>query len=251
MPHLLESWQQISARLQKAEAIALFLDFDGTLVDIRARPEEVWLHPATRRVLLRLVRRRRVRVWVISGRRLADVRDRIRVPGVRYFGLHGWEGNGNGKLSESTLSFLRQAMGLLAPRIEGAPGLSMEDKGSAFAVHYRGASDIAITEARAALLSVLEPFGGRLRMIEGDHILEVLPREFRGKGVAARREWLTLRRAVPIYVGNDASDESAFAALAPGVTVRVGRSRNSRAHFRLGSPAEVRLFLEKLEAEVA
>lgn len=251
MPHLFESWRQVSERLQKAEAIALFLDFDGTLVNIRARPEEVLLHPATRRALLRLARRSRVRVWVISGRGLADIRGRIRVPGVRCLGLHGWEGEDRGKLSESTQSFLRRARCLLVERMEGAAGVSMEDKGAAFAVHYRGATETAIVQARAALESVLEPLGGRLRMIEGDHILEVLPRELGGKGAAARREWLTVRGAIPIYVGNDATDESAFEALAPGVTVRVGRSRNSRAHFRLGGPAEVRLFLEKLEAEVA
>ena len=250
MRHLLESWRQVSAKLREGGTIALFLDFDGTLAGLRARPEEVWLHPATRRVLLRLARRPQFRVWVISGRRMADVRDRIRVPGVRYLGLHGWEGNGDTKLSEAAQSALSQALRSAIQRIEGTPGVWIENKGATFAVHCRGASDSSVRETRATLRSILEPVRSRLRLMEGDDLLEVLPRELKGKGAAARREWRTLRGAVPVYLGNDATDEPAFEALARGVTVRVGRKRTSRAGFRLRSPAEVRTFLEKLETEI-
>ena len=80
--------------------IALFLDFDGTLVPLQARPEDVWLDDATRRTLSRLVRSPRFRVWIMSGRRRADVRARVRVPGIRYLGLHGWEGRNAEAITE-------------------------------------------------------------------------------------------------------------------------------------------------------
>ena len=259
-PHLLRCWDPVAQRLRAAKTIALFLDFDGTLTGLRARPGDVSLNPATRQALLQLARRRRVRVWVISGRKLADVRERIRVPGIHYLGLHGAERDGHGlsgeaALPEASRSSLRCALGLLNQRLAGTPGLWVpglwvEDKGETFALHYRGAADSSIREARAALESVLEPLVDRLRVIEGDRVLEVLPREFTGKGVAARREWLTLSQAVPVYIGNDGTDEPAFAALASGVTVRVGPACASRARFRLNNPAEVRTFLERLAAEV-
>jgi len=252
MPDLLQSWPHIVPRFRQAEAIALFLDFDGTLVPLRAKPEDVWLDTATRRALLRLTKCNRVRVWVISGRRLADVRERIGIAGVHYLGLHGWEGNGNGqRLSRCTQSYLRQAMWLVSRQVNGAAGLRLEDKSAAFALHFRGAPGDSVTKARAAMGRVLDTFTGCFRVIEGDAVLEVLPRELAGKGWYARREWLSLRGAVPIYIGNDESDESAFVALSPGVTVRVGRRTSSRARFHLNSPAAVRLFLEKLGAEVA
>jgi trehalose-phosphatase len=250
MHHLFESWRQVSTRLRKAPRIALFLDFDGTLARLAARPWDVWLHPATRRVLLRLAHRPRVRIWVITGRSLADIRERIRIPGLHYLGLHGWEGKRDRKLSEQSQSFLRQALAELAPRIDGIAGLWIENKGVTFALHYRGAADLSVKEGRAALRTALEPFSRRLRVIEGDQVLEVLPRELAGKGVTARREWRAMRRAVPIYVGNDGTDEPAFVALARGVTVRVGGRCSSRAKFRLRNPAEVRSFLERLEAEI-
>lgn len=250
MRHLFESWRQVSTRLKKAPTIALFLDFDGTLAGLAAKPRDVWLHPGTRRVLLRLAHRPRMRIWVITGRNLDDIRERVRVPGLHYLGLHGWEKKGNRRISEQSQSFLRQTMAALAPRIEGVEGLWIEDKGATFALHFRGAADLAVKNARAALRSALEPFSQRLRVIEGDQVLEVLPRELAGKGVNARRELRSLRWAFPIYLGNDGTDEPAFAALARGVTVRVGRRSSSRARFRLRSPAEVRNFLERLEDEI-
>ena len=81
--------------LRKAPHVALFLDFDGTLTPLRQRPEDVALDAETRTVLSRLANHSRVTVWVISGRRLEDVRRRADVPRVRCAGLHGWERSSN------------------------------------------------------------------------------------------------------------------------------------------------------------
>ena len=74
MRRVFDCWQQIAARLHAAGTVALFLDFDGTLARLRQRPEEVRLNHSTRQAIARLARNPRVRVWLISGRRLADVR---------------------------------------------------------------------------------------------------------------------------------------------------------------------------------
>ena len=91
VPHLFQCWTQVHNRFKSSPAIALFLDFDGTLAPLQPRPEDVWLDDATRRTLSRLARSPRFRVWIVTGRRRTDVRARIRVPGIRYLGLHGWE----------------------------------------------------------------------------------------------------------------------------------------------------------------
>lgn len=252
MSYLFKWWEQVAARLRNAEAIALFLDYDGTLAKLCPRPEDARIEPGTRKVLRRLAHRARLRVWVISGRRRADVQDRIGVPGVRYLGLHGWEGDGKAKLSEASQSRLVQIKFALAARIANAPGVWIEDKDATLAVHYRGAAEASVVEARAALRHVLRPFAAQLRMIEGDKVWEILPHELGGKGVVARHQWCMFRPlALPIYVGNDGSDEPAFAALTHGITVRVGSGGLSRARLRLSNPVEVRKFLEKVEAEVS
>src|SRR5580704_10535230 len=91
MRHLLENWNLVAPRLRAAPAITLFLDYDGTLVRLAARPEYVVLNPAMRQLLQRLGRLPRLRVCVISGRPRADLRKQIRAPGLLYLGLQGWE----------------------------------------------------------------------------------------------------------------------------------------------------------------
>src|SRR5690349_8152835 len=98
MRHLFHSWNRVARRLRSRRTIALFLDFDGTLTPLRLRPEDVSLDEATRGTLSRLARNPRFRVWVVSGRRRADIRARIGVPGIRYLGLHGWEGRATKRL---------------------------------------------------------------------------------------------------------------------------------------------------------
>ena len=251
MRHLFGCWDQVAAQLREAEAIALFLDFDGTLAPFRAQPEAVRLDPATRRLLLRLARRPRLRIWVISGRRRADVRGRIQVPGLRYLGLHGWEDHRNGKLSAEARALLAQARTGLGARVKQTAGIWIEDKEAALALHYRGAPQASIAVGRSALREVLEPLNTGLHLMEGNQVWEVIPRELGGKGTAARRAWYAFRRnALPVYLGDDANDESAFAALSTGITVRVGPKCASKARFRLQSPPEVRRFLRRMEAEV-
>jgi trehalose-phosphatase len=89
MRHLFEDWDAVAGRLQEAPVIALFLDFDGTLAPLRPRPDQVTLDGAARHVLTDLARSPRFLLWVISGRRRADVSARVSVPEIQYLGLHG------------------------------------------------------------------------------------------------------------------------------------------------------------------
>jgi trehalose-phosphatase len=250
MRSLLEDWPAVAPRLREASSIALFLDFDGTLAPLEKDPGAAGIDRAARAALLRLARNPRVRVCVISGRRLDDLRQRVGVPGVEYLGVHGGD-SADAALPPAVMRIVADARGELASRLNGHGGrLQIEDKGVAFAVHHRRAHASEIIHAREILDKVVERFAGALRVASGDCVWEVLPREIRGKGHAARKQW---RRqppgALPIYIGNDGTDEAAFGALAPGLTARVGAARPTRARYFLRNPAEVARFLEQLEQE--
>jgi trehalose 6-phosphate phosphatase len=252
MRRVFDCWPQIASRVRSASSVALFLDFDGTLARIRSTPDEVRLSQPTRLAIARLGANARARVWVISGRKRDDVRDRTRVPRVRYLGLHGWEGRLGTTLLPETQRALEHARRDLANRVEQLRGVWIEDKGSAFAVHYRGAAETESNSARASMVDVMAPLNGGFRLLNGKKVWEILPREVGDKGSAVRRELNRMEhRSLPVYIGDDFTDESAFSALPDGLTIQVGPRALTRAQFQLFGPRDVRRFLEQLEVELS
>ena len=252
MRYLFDHWPEIAERLQTAGSAALFLDFDGTLAPLRAHPDAAALNNSTRRAIIRLARNPRVHICVISGRKRGDVRRRTSVPQIRYLGLHGWEGYGREPLDPQTRRIVERARQDVANRVAPVPGVWVEDKGPVFAVHYRGAANGDVGLARAAVLSAMGPLSSDFHIVANKYAWEVLPRAIGDKGTAVVRELnLFGRPHLPFYLGDDTTDEPAFAALPHGITVRVGRRALTRAKFQLRDTAEVRSFLEKLEVELS
>jgi trehalose-phosphatase len=248
--HLFRSWDMVARCLGPSRDIALFLDFDGTLAPLHPRPEDVWLDVSTRRTLLQLTRSPRFRVWIVTGRLQADVRARVRVAGVRYLGLHGWEGRSGAVIGDEAREVIDCAKSWLGALLLTVPGIWIEDKGLTLAIHYQSVTEEGVRRARRMVLGVLQPFGNSLQLIRGKKVWEVAPAELGNKGIAVRQALTSMARStVPVYVGDDHMDEPAFAALANGITVHVGSSCRTRAHYRLSSVGQVRQFLEKLERE--
>lgn len=206
---------------------------------------------STRRVLGWLGRLRRVKVWIISGRRRADVQRRAKVPGVRYLGLHGWERDGKIRFGRNAQKLLQRVRRQLAERLKHLREIWIEDKTFSLAVHYRGVASGTVRRARAAVRELLGPLASEVRLLTGKKVWEILPREIEGKGAAVRALIEELPgTTLSLYVGDDTTDESAFRVLRRGITVCVGKSSRTAARYWLRNPREVRRFLEKLEAEV-
>ena len=184
-------------------AAAMFLDFDGVLAPIVARPEDAYLPPATRVELTRLVGRYAL-VGVVSGRAGEDVRARVSVDGIVYVGSHGLE-------LDPEAERWRQRIRDFAGDVPWAAHHT-ELKGLSVAFHFRDAADereavLALEEiaARATDEGLVARFGRK--------VLEVLPPLGSHKGTAVRHllDGAGLTRA--LVAGDDTTDLDAFRAL--------------------------------------
>lgn len=246
--HLFSAWSNVARRVRRAKTIVLFLDFDGTLVRLRRKPKEVFLGKPAWRSLRRLAAHPRVTVCLISGRQLEDLRRRARVEGALYFGLHGWERSDGPANSLPNVRRLREVMRWLQDQVCNLAGIKVQDKGICFGVHYRTARNSAIREAKALVEKALRRLGPDFRLMAGKKIWEIYPQEMGSKGKAAQDLLRQLPgRKLALYAGDDTTDETAFALLGGGVTIRVGRFQATQAKFFLRGPAEVLSFLKRLE----
>ena len=227
---------------------ALFLDLDGTLAEIAPTPEQVTISPAMRDALAAAVGRLDRRMAVVSGRNLDDVDRLVGLPTLCLAGVHGLERRlASGELARAVPSSgLMRARAKLAALAKRQPRLLVEDKGLGIAVHYRLAPDLALAAERAAR-TVAEAHG--LVVQPGKMVVEV--REHGAdKGVAVH-DFMSLppfKGARPIFVGDDHTDESGFAAARAlgGFGVLVGEARETAATYRLPTVAAVQRWIGAL-----
>lgn len=256
---LLEHWPDFMRRIRRARRVALFLDFDGTLAGFRRNPKEVRLSTGERRLLTGLSKLPRMTLVFISGRRRADLKGRVGVRGAAYFGLHGFESEVKSRLSAASRQSLDRVQADVNRQISGLPHVWLDDKQSSLALNYRGAEAGVAAQGRAAVLRAVARERLPLHLLRGKKILEILPPEIENKGASVMRVLSGLGKGtLPIYFGDDATDETAFAALkkasrngGPGpVTVHVG-ARRTEAFYRARDIDEVYVCLSRLSEELS
>lgn len=180
------------------------LDFDGTLAEIVARPEDARPVDGARAAVAGLVERYRT-VGIVTGRRSEEVAALLDAPHVTYVGLYGLEEGAN------------ELVTAVVPQVQTAtaevPEAWVEDKGVSVAVHYRQAPDPV--SARAALLVALQPVATEagLELIEGKMVLELVPPHRPLKGGAVERLAHEQGLQALLYAGDDHADLDAFDAL--------------------------------------
>jgi trehalose-phosphatase len=239
--------------------LAVFLDYDGTLTPIVERPEAAVLSEDTRAVLRTLSRS--CLVAVVSGRDLADVRNRVGIPDLYFAGSHGFDIEGPGVRHEHPLAHagaakLRDAASDIVRDTADISGVQLEAKRFALAVHYRRVREAEVPAVRAAIERALARHSG-LRVSEGKKVLDLQPDIpwDKGRAVLWLLQALQLDRedVLPLYIGDDLTDEDAFRALSQrGIGIAVQEEhRRTAARFSLRNPAEVQAFLAGLSRTIA
>jgi trehalose 6-phosphate phosphatase len=233
-----------------AQEWALFLDIDGTLLDIAEHPDQVRVPPTLIGDLKRVSESLQGALGLVSGRSIAWI-DRAFHP-LR-FPVAGQQGSEirlaqDASATIDAVADLGDARRLLRPLV-GVDGIEVEDKGLTIAVHYRAAPDRAwakkaIEQALAALDPAIEAVPGRL-------VYEVKARGVsKGTGVARLAAAPPFAGRMPVYFGDDHTDEYAFREVISrgGIAVRVGPSQAPPGCLWIESPAETRRWLAGLFA---
>jgi len=255
LPDALEREQEFFARMENGHA-TVFLDYDGTLTPIVEDHTKAFLPDAMRATVAALARR--CPVVIVSGRDLAKLRELVALDSVWLAGSHGFEiagPGGAGHSLEKGSEFLPELDAVeeeLAERLDGIAGHSLERKRFSIAVHYRNVDPADVDRLIAIVREVLEAHP-KLRSGGGKKVREIGPDIHWNKGEAVRwiRQELSAGQSdsVPLYVGDDITDEDAFRVLAGQgicVAVRHDETRQTAADYTVDDVQGVKRLLQSL-----
>lgn len=219
--------------------VLLAFDYDGTLAPIAARPQEAHMRPSTRRLLAGVALA--YPTVVISGRALADVTAMLdEVPLWQVYGNHGLEGP---HMTSGAPADTRAWVSTLESRLAGLD-VWLEDKHHTVTLHYRGATDRTATIA--AIEAAIEHLPD-VTVLQGNEAINLLPRNGGHKGTALEQARNTFACHHAIYVGDEDTDEAAFASGgARTLAIRVDPAPESAAAYHLGSQMNIDRLLQIL-----
>jgi cystathionine gamma-synthase len=255
----------LTAWARSANHLWLFLDYDGTLAEFAPTPDRVVPDPRVTDLLEQLSANPRLRLAIISGRKLEDVHALVPVPGIFLGGTYGVElqtpaGDIRHRADYRVVRpVVERVKSYWAPLVIGQTGFFVEDKGWALALHARFASETdaerVLQQARQDAIGVLPV--DTFRLLTGHRFLEVAPAlAHKGETVSfLLREYPWPGGAELVYIGDDDKDEAAFGVVqaSRGVVIWVAGSRLQpnlvEADYTFKSPAVVRRWLEGLSKQ--
>jgi trehalose 6-phosphate phosphatase len=228
------------------EGAALFLDFDGTLVELAESPDSIRVSPRLGALLDRLLRRLEGRLAIISGRSMADLERHVPLSGIAFSGSHGLElrlpgGTAVPVSIPAGLDDLRAQVSRFAARDEG---LLVEEKPAGIALHFRKAPRLA-PAATEFMRTLAQERGWSVQ--RGNMVVELRPHgATKGDALRAFMREPEFSGARPVFVGDDLTDEHGFDAAAAlgGAGVLVGPPRATAARYRLDCVAAVARWLD-------
>ena len=239
----------------------MFLDYDGTLTPIVDRPEDAVISEGMRDTVRRLAER--TTVCVVSGRDRPVISQWLGIEGLVVAGSHGFDlGDHRSSAATGFEGLLATVTDQLRNEVSKVQGAAVESKRFSVAVHYR----LVAPQQRPLITEVVEgllaDYADQLRLTPGKMVYEIQPNLDwdKGKAVQYLRHALHVDGAefVPLYLGDDITDEDAFKALkgpanGAGIGVIVADAtdpeqagRATAAEFVLESIGEVQRFLDTL-----
>lgn len=254
LPYLLDNYQDFEKQLTDKK-LAVFFDYDGTLTPIVSNPEDAILTEEMRKKLHHLSTL--CTVAIISGRDRADVANLVALKDLVYSGSHGFDISGpdfemKHEAGQSCLPEFDKAESQLRSQLSDIPNAKVERKLFAIATHYRNVAEDDVHKVETIVDDVLSQYDC-FKKAGGKKIIEFKPDIEWHKGRALlwllNKLSLTGDKILPLYIGDDFTDEDAFIALQEvrGVGILVGdHGTETSAQYRLKDPEEVEQFVEKL-----
>lgn len=263
MRHLLDKPERLREKL-KDKSILLFLDYDGTITPIVNRPEMAALSIETKGLLRRLSELKNLKIVIISGRSLEDLKRCVGIKDIIYVGNHGLEIEGpkirfKSPVSPEFRTILDEIKERLVRALSSIGGIFVEDKALTLSLHYRLAKKKAESKIKSIFRLVTKPYLAKksIHITGAKMAFEIRPPIRWDKGkvtlwLLARQRFIVKEEGlIPIYIGDDITDEDAFKALeGKGLTIFVGRPSSTSAKYYLNNTDEVSEFLKRLFAIV-
>ncbi len=257
MEYLFSHRNKLKSRLS-GKCILLFLDYDGTLTPIVETPDKAIISKEKKDLLDKLSTSPHCRVAIISGRSLRDIKAIVGLKDIIYVGNHGLEIEGpkikfESQVSPRLKSIIRHIHEEAVSKLSKIKGVLIEDKGLTISVHYRLVDEKDIPELKSILTEITGPYivRDKIKINSGKKVYEIRPPAMWDKGkvvlwLLARQQFLLERNKIlPVYIGDDVTDEDAFKALKKkGLTIFVGEQASSEAQYYLKTTEEVAEFLK-------
>lgn len=236
----------------KTTRTCLFLDVDGTLVDLMPHPDDVRIDPGLVNLLRRIHVQLEGALALISGRtlsRLDELFAPLRLPAA---GIHGYERRcARQAIHRPTPGerAIAQTMQILSEAIRPYSSLHLEDKGAAIALHYRAAPHLKEL-ATGLMRTAARRLGDAFELLEGDHVIELKPAAH--NKATAIEAFLTedpFAGRTPIYIGDDRTDFDGFGAVRRNGGVDISVGDRVPARWNLPDPDAVRAWLQRFAAQ--
>ena len=261
LPHALNDGGELEGRL-KDKRLAVFLDYDGVLTPIVDRPEDAVIADSMRDAVSGLAER--CPVCVVSGRDRAVVQELMGLDNLIVAGSHGFDiwSPDEGKIQHDAAAesgpLLESVRARLEDETAAFEGASVEPKKASVAVHYRLVAENEKPKIKEIVDKILADNPDDLKVTPGKMVFEIQPKIDwdKGKAVLYLLEELDLSGddVVPMYLGDDVTDEHAFEALTGrGIGIFVGEAddpelegRDTSADYALSNVPEVERFLDGL-----
>lgn len=256
MKYVFKHFSVIRKDIQRAGGAILLLDFDGVLSAIALSPDEAFITKKNKKLLKACAKH--FPTAVITGRTLDDIKEKVGLKDIFFIASHGLEWKENDKhhikeIPKETIDAIQKAKEKIKSLESRYPGMIFEDKSFMFAAHYRKMNSKSAAIFIKEMNQILKPIvkNSKLRLDHNLKTFELRPEIDWDKGDSAlfaidyfRNK--TIKKLMPIYIGDGLTDEDAFRALKKGIAIRVGKNKKSVAKWYLKSQKEVGVFLKWL-----
>lgn len=252
MKYLFDFWPEIEGLIKPYRRMYILTDYDGTLTPIVDYPDQAILDANVKNLLKSLAKDRRFILGIITGRTLKEIVQLVDIDGVYYIGNHGMEIKGPSltfvhPIAEKLSPIISRICNDLRSKFEHIHGMIVEDKGMTASIHYRMAPKNTVKEIMKVAKDAVRLYED-FEIRYGKMVIEIRPEVYWDKGDATL--WLVRKLGedgIPIYIGDDKTDEDVFRKINKGLTILISKSRrHSDARYYLKSAEDVHKLLYRL-----